>query len=377
MRILRVAQKCYPDVTGGGAYHVHALSRDQAARGHDVTVLTVATDDGQPRREERDGYTVVRCEPTTELLGNTISAGVARFLWRADEFDVIHAHSHLYFSTNLAALAHHVTETPLAITNHGLYSQTAPEWLFDAYVQTAGRLTFDSADVVFCYTDADRDRLWDVGVETEIAVVPNGIDQTRFTPDGEVSERLPTGGPTVLFVGRFVEGKCPRDALEAFVRVRTGWDDDGPAPDLAFVGDGPLRDDLETLARNEGVADAVTFLGHVPYDEMPQVYRGVDLLVLPSRAEGLPRTVLEALSSGVPVVTSDLPQVREVSEEAGLVAPVGDVPALADAMAELLGDEERRRELGDRGRELVDERFTWEGTVEQTTAHLQRLVDRR
>lgn len=79
MRVLRVAQKLYPEVPGGGTYHVHAMSRDQAAMGHDVTVLTVS-DESLPRREERDGYTVVRRSPAVELLSNDISLGVARFL---------------------------------------------------------------------------------------------------------------------------------------------------------------------------------------------------------------------------------------------------------------------------------------------------------
>ena len=126
MRILRVAQNGCPEVPGGGTYHVHALSLNQAAMGHDVTVVTVPGDKTLPRHEERDGYTVVRRAPTVEVLGNEISVGVARALRNAGEFDVVHAHSHLYFSTNLAALKRFFGGTPMAITNHGLYSQNAP-----------------------------------------------------------------------------------------------------------------------------------------------------------------------------------------------------------------------------------------------------------
>ena len=104
------------------------------------------------RREEREGYTVVRCAPTVEVLGNEISVGVARALRNAGEFDVVHAHSHLYFSTNLAGMVRFLGETPLAITNHGLYSQNAPEWLFNLYLRSVGPWTFNRADVVFCYS---------------------------------------------------------------------------------------------------------------------------------------------------------------------------------------------------------------------------------
>lgn len=73
MRILRVAQKVYPDVTGGGPYHVHAMSRDQAAMGHDVTVVTGGN---RPRREERDGYTVVRCPSRASVVGIDIASSI-------------------------------------------------------------------------------------------------------------------------------------------------------------------------------------------------------------------------------------------------------------------------------------------------------------
>jgi hypothetical protein len=80
MRILRVAQNVYPEQKGGASYHVHAMSRDQAEMGHEVTVLTGRDDPGQPSIEEREGYTVVRVSPGVTVLGNEISPAVARYL---------------------------------------------------------------------------------------------------------------------------------------------------------------------------------------------------------------------------------------------------------------------------------------------------------
>jgi glycosyltransferase involved in cell wall biosynthesis len=369
MRILRVTQKLYPETTGGGAYHAHALSRDQAAMGHDVTVLTVTGGDDRPRHEERDGYAVIRRSVTTELLGNDLSAGVARFLHGAADYDVIHAHSHLYFSTNLAALKRGFDATPLAITNHGLYSQSAPEWLFRWYLRTLGRGTFDSADVVFCYTAADGRRLREFGVETDIEIVPNGIDTERFRPDGPTGDLIETGDPTILFVGRLVEGKRPSDALAAIERVRESH----PDARLVFAGDGPLGADLERHAADSGLGSAVEFLGTIPYEAMPQLYRAADLFVLPSRAEGLPRTVLEALSTGVPVVTSDLPQLRSIVEGVGHTVPVGDVAGFAAALTDLASAPEQRTKFGEHGRKLVTAEYDWSDTAARTTARLERL----
>ncbi|MFP8953849.1 glycosyltransferase family 4 protein [Natrialbaceae archaeon A-arb3/5] len=361
MRILRVAQKVYPDITGGGPYHVHAMSRDQAAAGHDVTVLTVRHDESLPRVEEQDGYTVVRYDPVVTLLGNDISPGLARYLRSVSDADVIHAHSHLYFATNLAALKRVVGETPLAITNHGLYSQNAPEWVFDLYLRSLGRWTFNRADAVFCYTEADKRRVREYGVSSRIDVVSNGIDAERFSPEGPEYDAIESDGPVVLFVGRLVEGKRPSVALEAFASVAEAH----PDARLYFCGEGPLQGELEQQAHELGVGEAVSFLGQIPYDEMPAVYRSADLFVLSSRAEGVPRTIMEALSAGVPVVSSALPQVRSAFGDDVAYAPIGDVDAFVDRMLESLSESE---DVG------LGAEFSWERTVTETTAALASLV---
>lgn len=361
MRILRVTQKTYPDVKGGASYHTHALSRDQAQMGHDVTLLTIRQDDSAPHIEERDGYTVVRFDSFCSPLGNDISLGLAQYLRNANDFDVIHGHSHLYFATNLAALKGQLGQTPLAITNHGLFSQNAPEWVFRLYLQTLGRWTFNQADQIFCYTEEDKRRVRDLGVRSPIAVVSNGIDTERFTPGGATSELIDTDGPVVLFVGRFVEGKRPQLAVEAFAKVT----ESNPDAELYLCGEGPLREELEQRAAELGVREEVTFLGQVHYEEMPNVYRSADALVLPSRAEGVPRTIMEALSSGVPVVSSDLPQVRSAFGETVAYVESGDRVAFGNRLCDVL----------DRPAAVtLDSAFRWERTVEEMTAALQKIV---
>lgn len=364
MRILRVAQKLYPDVRGGGPYHVHALSRDQAANGHDVTVLTVRVDPTRPRREKRAGYRVVRRPATVELFGNDVSVGLARYLGSVEEFDVVHAHSHLYASTNLAALATRLKDVPLAVTNHGLFSQSAPEYAVEAYLRTVGRWTFDAADAVLCYTDTDRERIGAYGVSAPVVVVPNGIDTDRFTPAGPESDRV-DGDPAVLFVGRLVEGKRPLDAVEALARLR----ERRPGATLTVCGEGPLDASLERRAADLGVAGSVRCLGHVPHEEMPEVYRAADVLVLPSRTEGVPRTVLEALACDVPAVTSDLDQLSALIRGVGGTAPVGDVGGLAATLDGVLDGTER-----DPSARLGPE-HDWTTTVKETTATLERIAD--
>lgn len=367
MKILRVAQHLYPDSKGGGQYHVHAMSRDQAAMGHDVTVLTTRTDDSLPQTEETDGYRVIRVSPGVNVAGNNVSPAVASYLWgiERDEFDVIHAHSHLYFSTNLAALKRRTGEVPLAITNHGLYSQSAPEHVFRWYLKTLGRWTFNQADVVFCYTDVDKHRLRELGVRSRIEVVPNGIDTERFTAEGPVSEMIDADGPVVLFVGRLVEGKRPSLAVEAFDSVL----DEYPDAELYLCGDGPLRENLVRQIENLGISPSVTFLGHVPYEDMPKVYRSGDVLVLPSRAEGVPRTVLEAMASGTRVVISNLEQVNSVFEGGIKTVPSSDAAAFSREITNELGNQPKRTPSS----ESNSTEFHWRRTVESTTTILERI----
>ncbi len=368
MNILRVAQHLYPDTKGGGQYHIHALSRDQAAMGHNVTVLTTHVDDSRPALEETHGYTVIRVSPGMTLLGNDISPAVAQYLWGADSdsFDVIHAHSHLYFSTNLAALKRQLGDIQLAITNHGLYSQSAPEHVFRWYLRTLGRWTFNQADVVFCYTAVDKQRVRDLGVTSQIEVVPNGIDTDRFTPQGPKSELVDSEGPVVLFVGRLVDGKRPWLAVEAFAEVLT----EHPAAELYLCGNGPLREELEAQVRELGIDESVTFLGHVSYDEMPKVYRSGDVLVLPSRTEGVPRTVLEAMASGTRVVVSDLEHVQSVLSEHDYVVDVTDSAATASAIMTSISESDLN---STESREMNN--YRWQDTVTRTTRVLESAVD--
>ncbi|MFC7058382.1 glycosyltransferase family 4 protein [Halovenus salina] len=370
MRILRVSHWLYPDEIGGGGYHVHAMSRDQATQGHDVTVLKIATDIEQVRREERHGYEIVYCPATIDVLKNDISFAAARKLFDADDFDVIHAHSHFYFSTNLAALKRRLGETPLAITNHSLYSQSAPERLFSYYLRTVGRWTLDSADIIFCYTEEERQKTHELGVSSETAVIANGIDEQQFHPDGPESEYMALDAPSVLFVGRLVEGKNPQDAIETIATVR----DEHPAATLYLVGDGPMRAELQSMVRERNLSDAVEFLGQLEYDEMPPLFRSADVLLLPSRAEGFPRVVMEAMAAETPVVCTALDQVETAVDGAGYTVPIGDTQQMATNISQLLADPKLRAECGSQGRCTVEERFAWSDTVSQTTTSLSKLT---
>lgn len=367
LRILRISTDTYPEILGGGALHAHEMSSMQASMGHDVTLLTSDHGDQEkPRRETRDGYEVRRFRQVARPFGNSITPGMVPAMRRLlEDHDVVHAHSHLYFSTNMAALLARFDSTPLVITNHGLHSQTAPMAVQKAYAPIA-KATFNSADRVLCYTETDRDRLRTRGISAPVSVIHNGIDCETFVPTAGNIDRS-----EILFVGRLKETKGVRELLAAFIQVA----DAVPEATLRFVGTGPLREELEVTVREHGLTDCVTFAGRVPNEALPAVYAESAVFALPSEVEGFPRTVLEAMACGTPVVTSELPQLESVVTRVGETVPHGDVEALADALQGLLEAPDRRERLGDLARECVLKEYSWAETVRETTAVYHELVE--
>ncbi len=374
LRILRLAGKIHPETLGGIGLHVHQMSKNQVEMGHEVTVLVPDFgDQSLPRNECRDGYSIRRHREISDTLGNSITPGIGKTVWELkDQFDVIHAHSHLFFITNIAAIVRKLDNTPLAITNHGLFSQSAPKSVQKLYLRTIGKWTLNSADLVFCYTEEAESQARSYGISSNIEVVSNGIDEDRFSPGGEMYDRMGTGKKNVLSVIRLVDGKRPQDIIDAIEIVKETHED----VELYLCGDGYLRDELEEYVRTKGLEGHITFFGNVDYEKMPQLYRASDIVVLPSENEaGCPRVILEAMAAGKPFIITDLDQNSSVLKDAGLTAPVGDVRHLAEQIKKLLQDEYIHETIGKRGRELVSDEFNWQKTTEETTAAIEQLVE--
>jgi len=335
-------------------------------------VLSISNEAARPTEERRHGYTLKWDRPIASPLGMDVSLGLTRELRRAPNFDIVHAHSHIYYATNIATMLRSITDTPLAVTCHGLHSQSIPHWLSRLHLRTIGWITYDQADIVFCYTPAERSELRRIGVQSDVEVVSNGIDVAQFSPSGEEYGRIAeASGPSILYVGRLTPGKSPKDALDVLDRLRLSC----PDVTLFICGDGPLRDDLEANVEQRDLQKNVEFLGRLSYDVMPSVYRAADVFLLPSLAEGFPRTILEALACKIPVVATSLDQTESLLERTGYAVPHGNVEAFSSALEVLLTDPARRRKLGRRGREIVEEEYSWRTTVKKTTERLGRLAE--
>lgn len=204
------------------------------------------------------------------------------------------------------------------------------------------------ADVVTANTEGVLQALQGMGAWQRLELLPNPLGEGIRA--GAVDE--PAGRkPELLAVARLVHQKGLDLLIQALARLReppyTAWR-------LVLVGEGPERRALEALALQEGVADRVVFEGFQPH---PGRYMAqASIFVLPSRFEGMPNALLEAMAVGMPVVVNDAspgPLEMVEPEVNGLVVPRDDVDALASALARLMGDPRLRQRLGDGARDRL------------------------
>lgn len=197
-------------------------------------------------------------------------------------------------------------------------------------------------------------------IETILSAVD--VDRLRSMP-------RPQHRRGIVVVGRMTVEKGHADLLAALRLVDPETRKRCP---VRLVGDGPLRSDLETMSRESGLADTVTFVGHVP-DAAPEI-AAADLLVLPSRFEGFPNVVLEAMTLGTPVLATDVGGTAEVSTDpdrpAIALVPANDAATLASEIERLIVDDQRRTRLSQRATEVIDQNHH----VRPVTSRIENVI---
>lgn len=278
---------------------------------------------------------------------------------------VVHTHSGVWYK---AARAARMAGVPRVVhTEHG---RAKPDpWSHRLVDHLASWRT----DVVVAVSRALEEELADrVGVdEGRIEVVTNGVDVRRFRPrppehgDGvRASLGLAPAAPVVGSVGRLEEVKGYGVMVDAFHRLVAGWPEDELLPQLVLVGDGSERRELEEKASSGPAAGCIHFLGW--RDDVEALHGAFDLYSLSSWSEGTSVSLLEAMSSGLCPVVTDVGGNGAVLGEAlaHRLLPAGEPGALARAWRDALADPRGRREDGRRARSRVEERYSVDAMVE-------------
>ncbi|MEU7647648.1 glycosyltransferase [Streptomyces huasconensis] len=344
-RVLHISQP----VDGGVAQVVAELARAQAAAGLDVHVA--CPDEGLLPRALRGAGGGVRHHswPASRSPGTGLRAE-ARALGRVIDAvrpTLVHAHS---AKAGLAARLVLRGRVPTVFQPHA--------WSFEAVGGATALLArrwerhaARWAARIICVSEAERATGRRAGVEGAFTVVPNGVDVDRFRPGAphEARERLLPApfvrAPLVVCVGRL----CRQKGQDILLRAWPSVTERVPGARLVLVGDGP------DAARLRAAADpSVVFAGAAP--DAADWYRAADVVVLPSRWEGMALAPLEAMACARPVVVTDVDGARESlpgDGRAHALVPPEDPAALARALAALLRDQALRDALGRCGRRHV------------------------
>ncbi|MER3398373.1 MAG: glycosyl transferase family 1 [Chloroflexota bacterium] len=366
--MLQVYKDFHP-VPGGIEGHIRDLTTRLRALGVDASVL-VTSPDRCTRRETLFGVPVTKAGRLGQLASTPISFRLCLELWRS-EADIYHLH----FPYPLGELAYLLRPRGrLVITYHS--DIVRQRTLLRLYRPLLGRL-LQRADLILVTSPQYLESSTFLRpVAGKCRVVPLGIDLGRFDafdPERVAAWRAKLGKPLVLFVGRFRYYKGLDYLVEALRLV--------PEARLALVGDGPEGPRLRRLVADYGLGSRVAFLGVLPDEELPAVYRAADVYVLPAteRSEAFGISLLEAMAAGLPVVTTELGTGTSYVNrhgETGLIVPPRNPGALAAALAGLLADPERRRALGVAGRRRVEAEFTLDRMVGEVLRVYREVLGR-
>lgn len=333
---------------GGGALHDSFLE-----------VMPVSVIGGDPRR--------ARSVPPSNPLVHLAAVREMASIFRARSADIVHCY--LPAPNVLGTFAARWARVPrVVVSKRSLSGYKRKHPLVRGMESWGNRL----ADVVLVNSDAVRrdvertERHWD----GKFRKVYNGVAPLAPWGPGEVEafrrrEGLPLRAPLAACVSNFFPYKGHAELVEAVAQVVPRF------PDALFllVGrDSGTLEETKASVRERGIGRSVRFLGG--RTDVPDLLRAADLFVHPSREEGFSNAILEAMSAGLPVAAFDVGGNGEavVHGETGLLAPARDSGALAGALAELLGDEGRRKGMGEAGRRRAAESFSLDRMVAEMEA---------
>lgn len=351
-----------------------ALTLTKALRPDYETILVAgrsAPYEGEMTEEGVDVVHVSLVRPISPRLDAQALMQLKRIVRRWQP-DVIHTHQ-----AKAGAIAR-LASSPRSKTVHTFHGHVLEEYfggLARAAFLSAERLLARRTDVLVAVSQEIQDALLDLGIgnRNQWRVIPLGFDLEPFLriegTDQSLRRRLGVTpeAPLVGVVGRLSPIKDHATLLQAMTRLE--------GVHLAVFGDGELHGELRREVAGLGLMDRVHFMGW--WTDVASAMAGLDVVVLTSRNEGTPVSLIEALASGRPVVATDVGGVRSVVVDgvSGYVVPSRSPTAVADALRGLLSDPQKRSAMGAAGRAFVAKRFIQDRLVADTRALYSSLID--
>jgi glycosyltransferase involved in cell wall biosynthesis len=373
MRLLLVNYE-YPPVGGGAATATQALARKFVELGHQVTVVTGNFGD-LPAHSEEGGVTIVRIpclrrkadrSNVFEMFSFTISSLLfLRALISEHRPDGVIA----FFSIPsgpFAAAARFFFDVPYVVSLRGsdVPGLTPEINLFHKLLAPIRRYILRHAVAVVANSTGLK-KLSETTDRTSVRVIPNGVDPEFFRPGPSQPERESAGRRfQILFVGRFHAQKNISCLLAQCAQLPAG------TFDLHLVGDGPLREKLQSLADQLGLSGTVQWHGWLSRSALRERYHRADCCVNPAFYEGLPNTVLEAMASALPVVASRIPGHDDLVShgKTGLLFDLQNPSELASHLRALANDRALGQRMGRAARIVAETDYSWRNVAERYAA---------
>jgi glycosyltransferase involved in cell wall biosynthesis len=373
LRIAMIGQRGIPATFGGIEHHVEQLGARLVERGHEVTVFcrTNYTEDRRPRhRGMRLHYLPT---VTQKHLDAVVHSGLSSCSSLRGRFDVVHYHA--LGPGLMAPLPRFASPSGVVLTVHGLDDERA-KWGrgAQAVLRTAQWMSARVPNATIVVSGALQQHYRRVHGRSTFHI-PNGVVPPTPRAANEIRSRFGLEpGSYVLFVGRLVPEKAPDVLVEAFRSVPQG-------KRLVIAGGSSFTNDYVTRLERIAADDPrVSLVGYVYGDTLAELYSNAAAFVLPSLLEGLPLTLLEAASYGLPIIASSIPPHLEVlgQDRPGhqLVIP-GDVESLSAALRSVLaGGGTIAADAASLQARVVD-RYSWDKAADATEDVYDRVVSHR
>jgi glycosyltransferase involved in cell wall biosynthesis len=343
--------------------------------GHTVAVVT-AQFDALPDRETQGGVTIYRVpalrrrQDRSSPLEQFVFIISASF-WALSFAPRFKPDATLAFfgvpSGAIAWLLKKIYKIPYVVSLRGGDVPGFRPYDFRVYHQLVApflRVVWKNASAIVANSNGLRQLAHAFDARFNIPIIPNGIDLHAYR-----SFNRDWSFPRLLSVGRIVHQKGLDLAMRALDQLK------GLTWEWRIVGDGPQMPMLRALAKELGMEDRVHFLGWQTREQLIKSYKQANVFLFPSRHEGMPNAMLEAMASGLPVIASCIAGNEELvlDDKTGYLVPSEDVEALQAALTKILSDPARREHMGSASRQHTEANYSWESTARQYALLLEKV----
>jgi glycosyltransferase involved in cell wall biosynthesis len=336
-------------------------------RGHEVHAFTHSkVVDGLPE-EQIHRFKGVWLNPHYSIDALSSSKSITQ-ICRKHDIDVLHIQMNSG-STEMFLPFYARNLPPTTVTFHLAYA--AGRSFYTSLFGIAWKASLYSArkyDEIILVDPSQRHYIMEYGIpEDRLSVIRNGVDAELFSPP---AKRKDDGIIDFVYVGRLSYDKGVNILLDAFGQ----YHQENPDSRLTLIGDGMLKSQIDDAVDD----DSVTWIGNIRHDKIPEVLKRMDAFVIPQNIGGLGLSVMEAMSCGLPVITTAIGEtVRLLSKDEGILVKPHSVPDVVDAMRVLGDDQNLSRSMGRNCRKKVEDQYSWTNQIQQIEQVYERAIAKK